>query len=415
MARIGFAFNLKPDADGAHLVEDETGAAEEEPPSRSNGAVNGAGRVQPSRAALLAESDEFAEWDSEETIGAVEHALAEFGDVIRLDATAEFPERLRRAQPDIVFNMAEGLRGPNREAHVPALCEFFGIPYSGSDPYTLALCLDKRRTKETLAYHEIPTAPFAVADSEAAIATLVDAVRHRARFGRALLQLPLFVKPVHEGSSKGITERNLCETLDDLETRASELLEQYAQPVLVEAYLPGLEFTCAVLGNGAQSRVLPIIAMRFDALPPGARPIYGFEAKWIWDGPDHQLELYECPARIDEALERRIVRVTLDAYRALGCRDWSRIDLRLDAAGIPNVVEVNPLPGVLPNPRDNSCMPKAARAAGMSYDELIQACVRAAGERQGVGLARAIRAGARVQGTPGKGPGTRDQGPGVSG
>ncbi len=156
--------------------------------------------------------------------------------------------------------------------------------------------------------------------------------------------------------------------------------------MLVEEYLPGLEFTCAVLGNGAQARVLPIIAMRFDALPPGARPIYGFEAKWLWDGPDHQLDLYDCPARIDSALERRIVRVTLDAYHALGCRDWSRIDVRLDAAGIPNVVEANPLPGVLPDPKDNSCMPKAARAAGMSYDELIQVCLRAAAERQRIPL-----------------------------
>ena len=392
MARIGFAFNLKPDADGVQLVDDESGAAEEEPPSPLRGVDSGASGAPTSRTALLARSDEFAEWDSEETISAVEHALSALGKVIRLDANAEFPERLRLARPDIVFNMAEGLHGPNREAHVPAICEFYGIPYSGSDPYTLSVCLDKRRTKETLAYHEVPTAPFAAVASDAEIATCARALRRGRQFGRALLQLPLFVKPMHEGSSKGITERNLCETVDDFEMRAHELLEQYAQPVLVEAYLPGPEFTCAVLGNGAKAHVLPIIAMRFDALPAGARPIYGFEAKWIWDGPDHQLELYECPARIDPALERRIERVTLDAYHALGCRDWSRVDVRLDSAGIPNVVEVNPLPGVLPDPRDNSCMPKAARAAGMSYDELIQACLRAAGER--------------IQ----KGSGVRDQG-----
>lgn len=387
MARIGFAFNLKPDADGLQLVDDEGGAAEEEPPSPRHGPGTGASGETSPRTALLARSDEFAEWDSEETIAAVEHALSAFGEVIRLNANADFPERLRLARPDIVFNMAEGLHGPNREAHVPAICEFLGIPYTGSDPFTLSLCLDKRRTKETLAYHGVPTAPFAAVTSAAEIASCVDALRRGVRIGRELLQLPLFVKPMHEGSSKGITERNLCETVDDFEMRAHELLAQYAQPVLVEAYLPGPEFTCAVLGNGAQARVLPIIAMRFDALPSGARPIYGFEAKWIWDGPDHQLELYECPARIDASLERRIEEVTLAAYHALGCRDWSRVDVRLDSAGIPNVVEVNPLPGVLPDPRDNSCMPKAARAAGMSYDELIQACLRAAGERyRGLGV-----------------------------
>ena len=385
MATIGFAFNLKPDADSVELVADEIDAAEEEPPSPRSVASREAARA-PSRAELLAHSDVYAEWDGEETISAVAHALGALGDVVRLEANAEFPERLRRAAPDIVFNMAEGLHGPNREAHIPAICEFYGIPYSGSDPYTLSLCLDKRRAKEALAYHEIPTAPFAIVEREEEIATLSAAVRRRKRFGRALLRLPLFVKPVHEGSSKGITERNLCETLDDLETRTHELLEQYAQPVLVEEYLPGMEFTCAVLGNGAQARVLPIVAMRFDALPPGARPIYGFEAKWLWDGPEHQLELYDCPARIDSALERQIVRVTLDAYHALGCRDWSRIDVRLDAAGIPNVVEANPLPGVLPDPKDNSCLPKAVREAGMSYDELIQACLLAAAERQGVVL-----------------------------
>lgn len=392
MAKIGFAFNLKPDADGTAFEQDEGGVAEEEPPSSPAGGAERPGLRQPSRAELLAQSDEFAEWDSEETVAAVAQALAGLGDVVRLEADAEFPERLRRAAPDIVFNMAEGLRGPNREAHVPAICEFFGVPYSGSDPFTLSLCLDKRRTKETLAYHEIPTAPFATVARSNELDELIAAVRRGARYGRALLGLPLFVKPVHEGSSKGITERNLCETIDDLETRVAELLEQYAQPVLIEAYLPGREFTCAVLGNGEAARVLPIIALRFDALPEGARPIYGFEAKWLWDGPEHQLELYDCPARIDGSLERRISRVTLAAYRALGCRDWARIDVRLDGNGVPNVVEANPLPGVLPDPKDNSCMPKAARAAGMTYDELIQACVRAAAERQGVELRTAVAA-----------------------
>jgi len=158
--------------------------------------------------------------------------------------------------------------------------------------------------------------------------------------------------------------------------------------VLIEDYLPGAEFTCAVLGNGDETRVLPIVGMRFDALPSGALPVYGFEAKWLWDRPEEPLEIFECPARIDEALRGAIEEVVLAAYRVLGCRDWSRVDVRLDAAGVPNVVEVNPLPGILPDPSDNSCLPKAARAAGMSYDELIQACVVHAAGRQGVPLPR---------------------------
>jgi D-alanine-D-alanine ligase len=161
--------------------------------------------------------------------------------------------------------------------------------------------------------------------------------------------------------------------------------------VIVEEYLPGAEFTCAVLGNGDEAKVLPIVGMNFASLPDGALPIYGYEAKWIWDRPERPLHMFDCPALIDDSLRREIERVTLAAYLVLGCRDWSRIDVRLDAGGKPNVVEVNPLPGILPDPADNSCFPKAARAAGMSYDELIQSCLKLAAARQGVALGRSLR------------------------
>ena len=117
----------------------------------------------------------------------------------------------------------------------------------------------------------------------------------------------------------------------------AELLEVYEQPVLIEEFLPGLEFTCGVLGNGREARVLPLVAMRFDALPEGALPIYGFEAKWIWDTPDQPLKIFECPAQIGDDMRSAIEAITLRAYAALGCRDWSRIDVRLDAAGAPHV------------------------------------------------------------------------------
>ena len=411
MTRIGFAYNQKPEP-AAPRAADDTDAprADEEPPSRrrdawSRSAVGaspeGGVAASPSPAALVVPDDEFAEWDDEETITAVERALRRLGQVIRLEANALFPERLRAARPDIVFNMAEGLRGVNREAHVPAICEFFGIPYTGSDPFTLALCLDKARTKEMLAYHGVPTAPFTLVRTEEEIPALLRRLKRAGgqagRRAEAALRLPLFVKPVHEGSSKGITEQNYCQTPNEVEAQIAFLLERYAQPVLVEGYLPGAEFTCAVLGNGAGARVLPIVGMRFDALPEGALPVYGFEAKWLWDRPEHPLEIFDCPARIDAELRSRIEEVTLHAYRVLACRDWSRIDVRLDAAGVPNVVEVNPLPGILPNPEDNSCFPKAARAAGMSYDELITTCVRLAAERQGIALSgRAVRGVKRV-------------------
>jgi D-alanine-D-alanine ligase len=409
MTRIGFAFNQKPEPlapVGAEEVEPPR--PDEEPPSTrrdtaSRNAESPASIQRITGVALASplasappDSDEFAEWDSLETIDAVAGALAELGEVVRLEATEDFPEQLHAERPDLVFNIAEGLHGVNREAHVPAICEFFGIPYSGSDPFTLSLCLDKARTKEILSFHGVPTAPFVLIDSmdewpalRRRIASSTGPARSIARRPTgASLRLPLFVKPVHEGSSKGITEKNLCRTMAELETQIAFLLNTYAQPVIVEEYLPGDEFTCAILGNGAEARLLPIVGMNFGSLPEGAAPIYGFEAKWLWDRPENPLEIFECPARIGESLRREIERVVLDAYRVLGCRDWSRIDVRLDAAGRPNVVEVNPLPGILPNPEDNSCFPKAARAAGIGYAELIQSCALLAARRQGVTLHR---------------------------
>src|SRR2546423_8607443 len=169
MTRIGFAYNQKPEVT-VGLVSASTieSRAEEEPPSIS---------------------DVYAEWDSAETIDAVASALSTYGDVIRLEATSDFPERLRAANPDIVFNIAEGLHGPNREAHVPAICEFLDIPYSGSDPFTLSLCLHKARAKDVLTTRGIPNAPFFLIESEAELDRLVGDTR----------TFPRFLKPVQEG------------------------------------------------------------------------------------------------------------------------------------------------------------------------------------------------------------------------
>jgi len=381
MTLIGLAYNQKPEpteltspaSEGGRQEDGELPRPEEEPPSR----------ISDLSIAELIARDEFAEWDSPATIAAVESALSHLGKVVRLEANEDFPERLRQARPDIVFNIAEGFHGVNREAHVPAICEFYGIPYSGSDPFTLTLCLDKARAKETLAFHGIPTPKFLLVEK------LADLYRVAEK-----LTLPLFVKPVHEGSSKGITDSNLCRDRDQLFRQTEFLLENYRQPVLVEGFLPGKEFTCAVLGNGAEATVLPLVAMNFESLPEGALPIYSFDAKFVWDRPENPLDIFQCPARITRELQASIERVTLDAFRVLGCRDWARIDVRLDADGKPNVLEVNPLPGILPDPADNSCLPKAARAAGIGYEELIQNCLKYAAARQGVDLHRSLsRAG----------------------
>ena len=335
--RIGLAYNEKPA---------QPGAANEPPQT----------------------TDAYVEWDEPSTIDAVARALASLGEVVRLEADASFPQKLTLAKPDIVFNMAEGLRGPSREAHVPAICEYFGVPYTGSDPLTLTLALHKGRAKEVLAFRGIATAPFAIVETAADLT-------------RIKLPLPLFVKPVAEGSSKGVFANNLCDSTEQLRERALFLLEEYRQPVLVETYLPGPEFTVAILGNGSTARCLPIVGIDFSALPPGAPPVYGYEAKWLWDTLDQPLQIFQCPARVAPELYARIEQVSLDAYHALGCRDWCRVDVRLDEYRIPNIVELNPLPGIIPDPRMNSCFPKAARVAGIGYDDLIRSVVQIAWRR----------------------------------
>src|SRR6266550_2671610 len=214
MTRIGFAYNQKPEPTvGLVSATSSEPRSDEEPPSID---------------------DAYAEWDSAETIDAVASALSACGDVIRLEATQEFPERLRAERPDIVFNIAEGLRGSNREGHVPAICEFFDVAYSGSDPFTLALCLHKAHPTDVLSVNGIPNAAFTLIESERSLDAWLGASR---RTPLASPSAPLFLKPVQEGSSKGITERNLVRSVDELETQARFLLATYAQPVIAEAFL----------------------------------------------------------------------------------------------------------------------------------------------------------------------------------
>lgn len=345
--RIGFAYNQKPTLPAPKKAGDPAvPVLDKAPASRA---------LRPD----LLQPDLYAEWDEPETLEAVAGALEGVGEVIRLEADKNFPRRVMEAKPDFVFNIAEGLYGVNRESHVPSICEFLGIPYHASDPLSLALTLHKGRAKEIMAYYGVPTAPFVVANT-------------RADARNVNLPFPLFAKPALEGSGKGITEKSFCSNRAKLVQEVGDLLDTYQEPVLIESWLPGLEFTVAIMGNGKEARCLPLVGMRWEALPLGAKPIYGYEAKWLWDTPDHPLDLFECPADISKELARDVRSAALSAYRVLGCRDWCRVDVRCDGAGRPMVVELNPLPGILPNPQDNSCFPKAARAAGMSYDTLIQ-------------------------------------------
>ena len=314
-------------------------------------------------------NDIYAEWDTMETVHAVRDALARRHDVVLVEADVDAYEKLRELRPHFVFNIAEGLYGVSREAQMPAIFEMLRLRYLGSDPLTLAVCLDKSRAKEILSHYRIATAPFSV-------------IHTMEEFEDARVRFPSIVKPLHEGSSKGIYNSCVVRNTEELEREVRTVLTVYGQPALVEEFLSGREFTVAIMGNGLALKVLPIVEINFDSLPEGMNPIYSYEAKWIWDTVENPLDIYQCPARIGEGLRAEIEQLCVRAYTVLRCRDWARIDVRLDAQGVPHILEVNPLPGILPRPEDNSCFPKAARAAGMSYEGLINAVLDISLERQ---------------------------------
>jgi len=318
--------------------------------------------------------DLYAEWDDESTIEAVREALTPGYDVILIEANEDAYDRIRGERPDLVFNIAEGLVGQSRESHIPAMLEMLQIPYTGSSPLTLALCLDKVRAKEILAYNGIPTPRFfVISDFTSPLSTL-----------HSPLSFPLIVKPLHEGSSKGIRNESVVWDEDGLKERAEWVIKEYQQPALVEEFVQGREFTVALLGNGKDLRVLPIVEIDYSTLPQGVNPIYSYEAKWIWDRPEAPLDIFICPAPLEGGLKKEIEEICRGTFNILDIKDWCRVDVRLDSNGRPHILEINPLPGILPNPEDNSCFPKAARAAGMDYNQLINTVVDIACKRYGL-------------------------------
>lgn len=294
-----------------------------------------------------------AEFDSPKTIDALAAAIASHGhEVVRLEADADLPRRLRPGLVDIAFNISEGFRGRGRESLVPALLELHEIEYTGSDAATLAVTLDKGVAKRVVASAGVPTAPFALM-----------------RTGREKLPVdmgfPLIVKPVAEGSSKGVKASSVVHDRDALERVVKEHVAHYGLPALVEGFLPGREFTVGVLGE-SRLRVLPPLEVVFTSDSP--TPIYGYEEKQNDTG-----YRAECPARVDRALAAELERTAKAAFRALGCRDVARIDLRLDAAGRVNFIECNPLPGLTPGWSDLCVI---AEAAQLSYEDLVGAILR---------------------------------------
>lgn len=311
--------------------------------------------------ALGYDNQETAEFDRPDTIDAIDkslrglgHTTERIGNVMHLTRILASGSRW-----DLVFNIAEGLRGFGREAQVPALLEAYEIPYTFSDPLVMSMSLHKGHTKRVIRDAGVPTADFCVVED----ARQLDPVN---------FDPPWFIKPVAEGTGKGITPMSIIRHAGELGPRCAGLIDAHSQPVLVEAFLPGREFTVGILGTGREAAVLGTIEVH---LRPAAEPlIYSYQNK------ENCEELVEY-RRVDAAQDSTVLEaetIALQAWRILGCRDAGRIDIRCDAHGKPNFMEVNPLAGLNP---EHSDLPIICSRIGMPYRTLIEKIVASAGRR----------------------------------
>ena len=307
------------------------------------------------------DDDSEAEYDSAQTIDALASAIASHGhQVVRLEATQDIVRRLPDAHVDLVFNLAEGLRGRGREAHVPALLEMLDIPFTGSEAATMAIALDKHLAKAVVAAAGVPV-PLGITMKSGDVPLPPG------------FTFPAIVKPNTEGSSKGVLPRCVVESEAELRAEVARQCERYKQPVIVEEFLPGREFTVAFLGPHDAPRVLPPMEIVFVE-PDTKHPVYAFGDKLDWTKKIR----YDRPAITDTALTQQIHDVARGAWDALGCRDVARFDLRCDAHGRVRFIEVNTLPGITPGWSD-LCL--IAESAGLSYEALIGAILQPAVDR----------------------------------
>lgn len=314
-------------------------------------------------------AEAVAEFDSEETIQALIESLERLGHkAVRIGNLFALVKQLSSCQTwDLVFNLAEGLHGRSREAQVPALLEAYGIPYTFSDPLTLAVCLDKAVSKRLVRAAGVATPDFFLVESPDQVAP---------RLAESGLDFPLLAKPNAEGTGKGVSAASVVGGAAELSALCARLLERHRQPVLVERFLPGREYTVGVLGTGARARVIGVMEIRFLAdAEPG---VYSFVNK------QEYLERMAYAAVPEGAARDQAADLARAAYRALGCRDAGRVDLRADAAGRLHFLELNPLAGL--NPVDSD-LPILCGRCGLGYDELIAGILDSARERMPAALA----------------------------
>lgn len=301
---------------------------------------------------------DVAEFDTIETIEGIENSLKKLGhNVDRIGSVKALIKRLMTGEKwDLVFNIAEGVSGIGREAQIPAILDAYGIPYVFSDPMVLSLTLHKGMAKRIVRDAGIKTPEFHVVYSEKDVEK-VD------------IKYPLFAKPLSEGTGKGIGAMSMIDNIDELKNSCRHMLKEYNQPVIVEKFLPGREFTVGITGTGAEAKVVGMMEINF--LPQAESVAYGLVNKKNYE----KLMKYTVP---EKEIYEKCAETALNAWKVLECRDGGRIDLRNNESGEPEFIEVNPLAGL--NPIDSD-LPILSRMNGLDYDGLIKQIIDSAIKR----------------------------------
>ena len=292
--------------------------------------------------------DVSAEFDHPKVVDELEESLETSGyEVLRIGNAKQLLNNIKDINVDIVFNIAEGLKGRNRESQVPIILEMMGIPFVGADGLTLGLTLDKVLAKKIFMTEGLPTPKYFEVDR-------ID------RINGTCLDYPLIVKPKFEGSSKGIDDNSLVKDSSSLRRQIEKIIDTYDEPALIEEFIEGRELTAALLGN-ENPEVLPLIQVKIDDKLDLGELFYTYERI-----SSDKLS-YVCPAEVSKELAEEIKRIAIAAYKAVGCKDFGRVDLRINKQGKPYVLEVNPLPCLAVD----DAYGVTAKAIGISFAEMI--------------------------------------------
>ncbi len=297
----------------------------------------------------------------------IQKALESMGHRVTFFDMNETPlpfDKIAEANVDLVFNVCERINNSSLlEPHAAAMLDCLGIPYTGSNPLTLALCIDKIKVKKVLEYHEIPTPKF-------------DYVFQAEEPIREDLRYPLIVKPANTDNSIGISNKSVVTSLKDLKEQVNLILTQFHRPVLIEEFIDGDEVDVSIMGNEERVKALPLSRSVFDEMPQGFWHIYPFKAKWSED-PVYEKIRTERPARYSQKLTALISEICLDAYNIFDCHDYARIEVRVDRSGNPYVLEINPNPSI----NRGDCVPACAEMIGLSYEQFIGEILKEAIQR----------------------------------